>query len=179
MRFACWITKVTDTHSENVVVIVFPRQQWLRERASMLRLYANCMPCCYLCVSFSSSVDESIGISSMHTDSSKQRVAWSCQNACPHAARVLSVPLHMFKHVTYCLSWLCSLLQWTPTLRATCHMMWWYGVREGRPNSYFMVVVVCYGDSLQHKIKEFFTLKYGYSFFYVCSTVHHSIELFH
>jgi hypothetical protein len=36
---ACWITKATDTHSEYVRVIVtdFPRQQWLRESASMLR----------------------------------------------------------------------------------------------------------------------------------------------
>jgi hypothetical protein len=39
MRIACWITKATDTHSEYVilVLIAFPRQQWLRERASMLR----------------------------------------------------------------------------------------------------------------------------------------------
>jgi hypothetical protein len=37
MRFACWITKVTDTHSECVILITFPRQQWLRERASVLR----------------------------------------------------------------------------------------------------------------------------------------------
>jgi len=28
MRFACWITKATDTHSEYVVLIPFPRQQW-------------------------------------------------------------------------------------------------------------------------------------------------------
>jgi hypothetical protein len=35
--FACWITKATDTHSEDVVLIAFPRQQWLRERASMAR----------------------------------------------------------------------------------------------------------------------------------------------
>ena len=43
MRFACWITKTTDTHSEYVILIVFPRQQWLRERASMLRLHVHCM----------------------------------------------------------------------------------------------------------------------------------------
>jgi hypothetical protein len=36
MRFACWITKATDTHSEYVIIIAFPRQQWLRERTSML-----------------------------------------------------------------------------------------------------------------------------------------------
>ena len=36
---ACRITKATDTHSAHVLRIVFPRQQWLHERASMLRLY--------------------------------------------------------------------------------------------------------------------------------------------
>jgi hypothetical protein len=37
MRFACWITKATDTHAEYVILIAFPLQHWLRERASMLR----------------------------------------------------------------------------------------------------------------------------------------------
>jgi hypothetical protein len=37
MRFACWITKATDTHSEYVMLIAFPRQQLLRERSSFLR----------------------------------------------------------------------------------------------------------------------------------------------
>jgi hypothetical protein len=37
MRFACWITKATDTHSEYVRCIAFPQQQWLRESSSMLR----------------------------------------------------------------------------------------------------------------------------------------------
>jgi hypothetical protein len=31
------ITKATDTHSEYVIFIAFPWQQWLGERASMLR----------------------------------------------------------------------------------------------------------------------------------------------
>jgi hypothetical protein len=43
MRFACWITKVTDIHSKYVILIAFPRQQWLRERALMLRLYVHCL----------------------------------------------------------------------------------------------------------------------------------------
>jgi hypothetical protein len=42
MRFACWITKATDTHSEYIILVAFPRQQWLRERASLLRLYIHC-----------------------------------------------------------------------------------------------------------------------------------------
>jgi hypothetical protein len=41
MRFACWITKATDTHLEYVIPIAFPRQQWLRECTSMLRLYVH------------------------------------------------------------------------------------------------------------------------------------------
>ena len=36
MRFACWITKATDIHSEFVIIITFPRQRRLRERAWML-----------------------------------------------------------------------------------------------------------------------------------------------
>ena len=37
MRFPCWILKATDKHSEYVTFIVFPLQQWLQERASVLR----------------------------------------------------------------------------------------------------------------------------------------------
>ena len=35
--FARWITKVTYTHSEYVILIVCPRQRWLRECPSVLR----------------------------------------------------------------------------------------------------------------------------------------------
>jgi hypothetical protein len=43
VRFACWITKAADTHSECVTLIAFQRQQWLCERASMLRyMYIAC-----------------------------------------------------------------------------------------------------------------------------------------
>jgi len=34
MRIACWITTNTDTHSEYVIFIVFPLQQWLQSRSS-------------------------------------------------------------------------------------------------------------------------------------------------
>jgi hypothetical protein len=48
MRFACWITKANNTHSEyiigNTVPLAFPPQQWLRERASVLRYtYSACL----------------------------------------------------------------------------------------------------------------------------------------
>ena len=36
-KTTCWITKATDTHLEYVRLIAFPRHQWLRERALMLR----------------------------------------------------------------------------------------------------------------------------------------------
>ena len=43
-RFACWMTKAKDTHSEYVILIAFPQQEWLRERASMLRYtYIACL----------------------------------------------------------------------------------------------------------------------------------------
>jgi hypothetical protein len=37
MRFSCWITKATNTHSDYVTLIAFPRQQWFRERGPILR----------------------------------------------------------------------------------------------------------------------------------------------
>jgi len=44
MRIACRITKATNTYSENVTLIAFPLQEWLHERASMLRhTYIACI----------------------------------------------------------------------------------------------------------------------------------------
>jgi hypothetical protein len=44
MRLAHWITKATDTHSEYVIHIAFPRQHWLRTHASVLRYtYIACL----------------------------------------------------------------------------------------------------------------------------------------
>jgi hypothetical protein len=36
MRIACWIPKATNIHSEPVILIVFPLQQWLHESAPIL-----------------------------------------------------------------------------------------------------------------------------------------------
>jgi hypothetical protein len=41
MRIACWMTKATNTHSHYVIHIGFPVQQWLHQRASILR-YIGC-----------------------------------------------------------------------------------------------------------------------------------------
>ena len=44
MRISCWIPKATNTHSEYVLLIAFPRQRWLCERVSMLRYtYIACL----------------------------------------------------------------------------------------------------------------------------------------
>ena len=44
MRIACWIPKATDTHSEYVMLIVFPLQQWLYEHVPSLRYtYIDCL----------------------------------------------------------------------------------------------------------------------------------------
>ena len=53
MHFACRITKATNTPSEYVILIALPRQQWLRERASVLRYSA--LP---VVLSLSSNLDE-------------------------------------------------------------------------------------------------------------------------
>jgi len=44
MRFACWISKVIDTHIEHVI-LVFAQQLWSHERTSVLLLYAQCLVC--------------------------------------------------------------------------------------------------------------------------------------
>jgi hypothetical protein len=37
MRFACWIAKATNTHSEYVILIACPLPKWSRKPASLLR----------------------------------------------------------------------------------------------------------------------------------------------
>jgi len=36
MRSACWLNEDTNTESEYVILIVFPRPQWLHGRASLV-----------------------------------------------------------------------------------------------------------------------------------------------
>jgi len=45
MRFAWWITKATDLHSEYIILIAFVRQQWLHKQASIFPLYGKCLSC--------------------------------------------------------------------------------------------------------------------------------------
>ena len=37
MRISCRITKATNTHSQYVILIAFPLQQWLHKLAALLR----------------------------------------------------------------------------------------------------------------------------------------------
>jgi hypothetical protein len=56
MRITYWISKATNAHSHCVILIAFPRQQWLHERASMLSYtYTDCVYrfffiCVFVCV---------------------------------------------------------------------------------------------------------------------------------
>ena len=44
MWFSCLITKATNAHSEYVIVIALPLQQWLCERPSVSRyMYTACL----------------------------------------------------------------------------------------------------------------------------------------
>jgi hypothetical protein len=42
-HFVYWITNATDACSQYVILIAFLRQQWLRERASVLCLCVHCL----------------------------------------------------------------------------------------------------------------------------------------
>jgi hypothetical protein len=46
LRFACWITKATCTHSEYEMLMAFPRQQLLCKYASVLCVCVWCVFCC-------------------------------------------------------------------------------------------------------------------------------------
>jgi hypothetical protein len=45
MHFACWITKAKDTCWEYIIIIAFPVQQCLSERALVLHLQVHCTSC--------------------------------------------------------------------------------------------------------------------------------------
>ena len=43
MRIKCWITKATDTHSEYVILIAFPWQQWYANELNVVSRYISCL----------------------------------------------------------------------------------------------------------------------------------------
>ena len=67
MRIACGITKATNARSEYVIFITFPLQQWLFERASLLRSYARCLSCLNPKLRFLFYTDENVKKFSVYT----------------------------------------------------------------------------------------------------------------
>jgi len=51
-RIACAVSKATSAHSQYVILIAFSLQEWLHERASMLRSCVHCMSCFFASSSF-------------------------------------------------------------------------------------------------------------------------------
>jgi hypothetical protein len=43
IRFACWMIKATDKHSEHLILTTCPPQKCKSERSSMLRAYVYCL----------------------------------------------------------------------------------------------------------------------------------------
>ena len=44
MHLACWMSKVTKTHSQYVILIASPQSQWLHESTSLLHyMYTDCI----------------------------------------------------------------------------------------------------------------------------------------
>jgi hypothetical protein len=50
VRIECWITKATDIHSEYVIFLAFPLQQWLHECSSMFQLCMHFLSFLSLCL---------------------------------------------------------------------------------------------------------------------------------
>jgi hypothetical protein len=98
MRIACWMPKRTNTHSECVILIGFPLQQWLHERTSVLRYtYIACFvnlgskwkrttsrPSCFI-VSDAHGVGGPVGCRSP-LDTLNRKNLWSCDPAVAHIA---------------------------------------------------------------------------------------------
>jgi hypothetical protein len=70
-RFAWWILKDTDTHSEYVILIAFSLQQWLTGTDLIVTLRVYCLPCLssqeifYLTCNYMNTADSPIKINSM------------------------------------------------------------------------------------------------------------------
>jgi len=47
MRFACWVSKATKTHSEYAILLAFRWQQWFRESyiVSLVKIIFNSVLC--------------------------------------------------------------------------------------------------------------------------------------
>ena len=50
MLIECWITKATNTHSQYVILIILPLQQWLHQRPSVLGYTYSTFPLLFVVV---------------------------------------------------------------------------------------------------------------------------------
>ena len=77
MCIACWIPNATDTHSEYVILIAFPRQQWLRERSSLLRLRTLLVLLLSMCTPVLETVLVVLLVSLLHVDTAQTLIIMS------------------------------------------------------------------------------------------------------
>jgi len=107
MRIACWVAKATNTHSEYVILIAFPLQQWLRERASLLLYtYIACLVTVSFYHSFLNAVLNQAPSCQLGAGWEDEDHPWNL-NICWHTGLVMSWHVH-----------LCS------TMRRKCHPNW-------------------------------------------------------
>jgi len=90
MLMACWIPKATNTHSEYVILMASPLQQWLQEGVLLLHYtYIFCLVCFllgnsqrlnFICRRFGTlclfHIHRRIGIKMEQTECSKTSVFW-------------------------------------------------------------------------------------------------------
>jgi len=75
MRVAYWLTKITNTDSEYVILIAFALQQRLRERASILRyMYIACLVTCNVVKSITRKLSRTLEPFDTHSSMCLQRV---------------------------------------------------------------------------------------------------------
>jgi hypothetical protein len=87
MRFACWITMATDTHSEYVILIAFPRRQWIHKQPSMSRYtYIACLVHCKTDVTSPAQLRTPIHLKQTHrfTLCEKYTLGSECEEVCCH-----------------------------------------------------------------------------------------------
>jgi hypothetical protein len=90
MRIACWIPTVTDTHSQYVILIAFPRQQLFRESASMIRSYVHCLCVCIFFFTFQIVYQFTCSVQKQPDNSKDDR---SVQHTAPSGRNVFHVTL--------------------------------------------------------------------------------------
>jgi len=117
MRIACGLHRATNKHSEYLILVAFPQQQWLYERASFFcctfiaclvvvqacgRLgcvtgWHSCCCCCCCCCAFVSCTDWMTGVSRccVKMANSSPEMSHPSRNRCSLTSRLKCVTLVM------------------------------------------------------------------------------------